>query len=96
MAGRDRRGEDRGDRNTRTRTYDDDEEEQHVYCFVPGEGIDVVVLAAYLKRWIDGTATIQPSRHPTVCIITLDEATTGAYSDRTPHASDIPSAPRAR
>jgi hypothetical protein len=31
---------------------------------VPGEDIDVVVLAAYLKRCIDGTATIQPGRHP--------------------------------
>ncbi|RMZ87297.1 hypothetical protein DV736_g5476, partial [Chaetothyriales sp. CBS 134916] len=41
-----------------------DREKDHVYCFVPGEGIDVFILAAYLKRWIDGTATIEPSRHP--------------------------------
>jgi hypothetical protein len=31
---------------------------------VPGEGIDIMVLAAYLRRWIDGTATLNPSRHP--------------------------------
>ncbi|RMZ78324.1 hypothetical protein DV738_g3955, partial [Chaetothyriales sp. CBS 135597] len=42
----------------------DGRDKDHVYCFVPGEGIDVVVLATYLKRWIDGTATIEPSRHP--------------------------------
>jgi hypothetical protein len=40
--------------------------ERHVYCFVPGEGIDVVVLAAYLRRYIDGTATIKAARHPRV------------------------------
>jgi hypothetical protein len=37
----------------------------HVYCFVPAEGIDVVVLASYLKDFVDNTATIRSSRHPT-------------------------------
>ena len=72
MAGRDRR--DAGRRN-----YDEEDEETHVYCFVPGEGIDVVVLAAYLKRWVDGTATIQPTRHPKVGYNHLTTTNTELY-----------------
>ena len=56
----------RRNEDSNRRQFEDDDEDTHVYCFVPGEGIDVVVLAAYLKRWVDGTATIQPTRHPKV------------------------------
>ena len=37
----------------------------HVYCFVPSENIDIACLAAYLGSFIDGTATVKASRHPT-------------------------------
>jgi hypothetical protein len=36
----------------------------HIYCFVPSEDIGVIVLATYLKAFIDGTATIKASHHP--------------------------------
>lgn len=40
--------------------------DRFVYCFVPSEEIDIVVLALYIKSFIDGSATIKPSRHPRV------------------------------
>jgi hypothetical protein len=37
-----------------------------MYCFVPEANVDIVVLASYLKQFIDATATIRASRHPSV------------------------------
>ena len=42
-----------------------DNDEGRVKCFVPGEDVDPVVLAAYLRHCVDGTATMQLSDHPT-------------------------------
>lgn len=42
--------------------------DRQVYCFVPSEEIDIVVLAIYIKSYIDGNATIKPSHHPNVCL----------------------------
>jgi len=43
-------------------TSDDDDEPVHF--FVPGETIDVEVLAMYLLEFIDPTARIRPGPHP--------------------------------
>jgi hypothetical protein len=38
--------------------------DDHMYFFVPEKDIDIVALAAYLKRYVDATCTIKPSKHP--------------------------------
>ena len=42
----------------------DDDRIIHIQCWIPGEGIDLTVLALYLKEFIDDTATIRQSRSP--------------------------------
>ena len=52
-----------------SRWQDEDSESDHekiihIQCWIPGEGIDLTVLASYLKEYIDDTATIRQSRSP--------------------------------
>ena len=49
-----------GDRRP-SRWQDEDSESEHekiihIQCWIPGEGIDLTVLASYLKEYIDDTA----------------------------------------
>ena len=41
-----------------------DEGIAHIQCWIPGEDIDLTVLATYLKDHVDDTATIRQSRSP--------------------------------
>lgn len=36
----------------------------HIQCWIPAANIDLVVLATYLKQFIDDTATLKSSAHP--------------------------------
>lgn len=61
-----------GDRRP-SRWQDEDSESEHekivhIQCWIPGEGIDLTVLASYLKEYIDDTATIRQSRSPQVTL----------------------------
>ena len=63
----------RNDRGRRNRspspsTSSDEETFTHIQCWIPASGIDLVVLATYLKEFIDDTATIKPSPNPQVVV----------------------------
>ena len=72
---------------SRRRQDDEEDDEPHVYCYVPGEEIDVIVLATYLKKWVDGTATIRPIPHPRVSESVFKEAVTQKFRMRSVSAS---------
>ncbi|KPI43768.1 uncharacterized protein AB675_6500 [Cyphellophora attinorum] len=61
MAGRDRG---RRARDSSSESSSDEETFTHIQCWVPASDIDLVVLATYLKEFIDDTATIKPAPNP--------------------------------
>ncbi|KIW95602.1 uncharacterized protein Z519_04187 [Cladophialophora bantiana CBS 173.52] len=44
---------------------DSDDDLQPIHFFVPGENINAAVLVDYITRWVDRTAKITSSQHPT-------------------------------
>jgi hypothetical protein len=44
----------------------DEDTVTHIQCWIPAANIDLVVLATYLKEFVDDTATIRPASNPQV------------------------------
>lgn len=61
MSGRHRPREPRRDSESDS---DSDSGFAHIQCWIPSANVDLAALAAYLKEYIDDTATIQPSNSP--------------------------------
>jgi len=45
---------------------DNSDDDLQVHFFIPGEKIDTEVLVYYITKYVDSTARITSSRHPTV------------------------------
>ncbi|ETN46966.1 uncharacterized protein HMPREF1541_01156 [Cyphellophora europaea CBS 101466] len=58
------RGDARRGRRSPPPSDSEDESLTHIQCWIPAASIDLVVLAIYLKEFIDDTATIKPSPNP--------------------------------
>ena len=53
-------------KGARQSSTSDEDSFTHIQCWIPAAHIDLVVLATYLKEFIDDTATIKPSPNPAV------------------------------
>lgn len=64
MSGRGNKG--RGRHSPSPSDSSDDDTFTHIQCWIPAANIDLVVLALYLKEFVDDTATIKPAASPQV------------------------------
>ena len=58
-------------RDDKSDSEDSDDDLQPIHFFVPGENINVEVLVEYIKQYVDSSARITSSHHPTVRRIQL-------------------------
>lgn len=60
------RGDARRGRRSPSPADSDEDIFTHIQCWIPAANIDLVILATYLKEFIDDTATIKPAANPQV------------------------------
>lgn len=53
-------------RDDKSDSEDSDDDLQPIHFFVPGENINAAVLVEYITQYVDSTARITSSHHPTV------------------------------